>query len=272
VGGLLFALSLPGSLRHLDGAAAVYAFTLITLLAFLVLVGMMRTGPVRLVKNAFNLETMLAGLKYVWQTKLLLGSISLDFFAVFLGGATALLPIFAVDILHRGPRALGLLSAMPFLGAMMVSLWMMVRPLRRKAGKRMLFCVALFGMVTVIFGLSHTMWISMLALVVVGASDMVSVVIRASILQLATPSWLRGRVSAVNGFFVGASNEFGGFESGVTASWWGAVPSVVVGGIGAIIVTGMACGLFPALRNTDVLSAESLMQANLQQSAAEPPD
>ena len=272
VGGLLFALSLPGSLRHLDGAAAVYAFTLITLLAFLVLVGMMRTKPVHLGKNAFTLETMLAGFKYVWHTKLLLGSISLDFFAVFLGGATALLPIFAVDILHRGPRALGLLSAMPFLGAMMVSLWMMVRPIRRKAGKRMLLCVALFGVVTVVFGLSHTMWISLLALVLVGASDMVSVVIRASMLQLATPPWLRGRVSAVNGFFVGASNEFGGFESGVTASWWGAVHAVVVGGIGAIIVTGLACGFFPTLRKADALSAESLMQANLQNSISEPMD
>lgn len=272
VGGLLFALSLPGSLQHLDGAAAVYAFTLITLLAFLVLVGMMRTRPVFQVKNAFNLETMLAGFKYVWHTKLLLGSISLDFFAVFLGGATALLPIFAVDILHGGPRALGLLSAMPFLGAMMVSLWMTVRPIRRNAGKRMLFCVAIFGMVTVVFGLSHTMWISMLALVAVGASDMVSVVIRASILQLATPPWLRGRVSAVNGLFVGASNEFGGFESGVTASWWGAVPSVVVGGIGALIVTGLACGLFPALRKADELTSESLMLANLQNSISEPMD
>ena len=122
VGGLLFTLRLTGSLAHWNGGAAVYAFTLMTLLAFLVLVGMMRTRPVRMVKNAFNLETMLAGFKYVWQTKLLLGSISLDLFAVFLGGATALLPIFAVDILHAGPRALGLLRAMPALGALMVSL------------------------------------------------------------------------------------------------------------------------------------------------------
>ena len=272
VGGLLFTLSLPGYLARWNGGAAVYAFTLMTLLAFLVLVGMMRTKPVRMVKNAFNLDTMLAGFKYVWQTRLLLGSISLDFFAVFLGGATALLPIFAVDILHAGPRALGLLRAMPFLGAMMVSLWMMVRPIRHNAGKLMLFCVAIFGMATVVFGLSHTMWMSMLALVVVGASDMVSVVIRASILQLATPPGMRGRVSAVNGLFVGASNEFGGFESGVTASWWGAVPAVVVGGIGAIIVTGLACGLFPALRKTDTLSAESLMQTNLQHSISEPLD
>ena len=272
VGGLLFTLNLHGYLAHWDGGGAVYAFTLITLLAFLVLVGMMRTKPVRMVKNAFNLDTMLAGFKYVLRAKLLLGSISLDLFAVLLGGATALLPIFAVDILHAGPRALGLLRAMPALGALVVLLCMTVRPILRDSGKLMLFCVALFGVATVVFGLSHTMWLSLLALVVVGASDMVSVVIRASILQLATPPGMRGRVSAVNGLFVGASNELGGFESGLTASWWGAVRAVVVGGIGAIIVTGLACGLFPTLRKADALSAESLMQTNLQNSIAEPMD
>jgi MFS family permease len=272
VGGLLFTLSLPGSLAHWDGGGAVYAFTLITLLAFLLLVGMMRTKPLRMVKNAFNLETMLAGFKYVWQTKLLLGSISLDFFAVFLGGATALMPIFATVILHAGPRALGLLRAMPAVGALVISLWMIFRPIRRNSGKIMLTCVAIYGTATLIFGLSHALWLSLLALVVVGASDMVSVVIRASILQLATPPGMRGRVSAVNALFVGASNEFGSFESGVTAFWWGAVPSVVVGGIGSLIVTGMACGFFPTLRKADALSAESLMQTNLQNSISEPMD
>jgi MFS family permease len=272
VGGLLFTVSLPGYLARWNGGAAVYAFTLMTLLAFLLLVGMMRTKPVTMVKNAFNLDTMLAGFKYVLQARLLLGSISLDFFAVFLGGATALLPIFAVDILHAGPRALGLLRAMPFLGAMVVSLCMTVRPIRHDSGKLMLFCVAIFGAATVVFGLSHTMWLSLLALVVVGASDMVSVVIRASMLQLATPPEMRGRVSAVNGLFVGASNEFGGFESGVTAQWWGAVRAVVVGGIGSLIVTALACGLFPTLRKADALSIESLMQTNLQQSVKEPMD
>jgi hypothetical protein len=232
----------------------------------------MRTRPVRVVNNAFNLETMLAGFRYVLRAKLLLGSISLDLFAVLLGGATALLPIFATDILHAGPRALGLLRAMPALGALVVSLVMTVRPIRRNAGKTMLFCVAIFGTATVVFGLSHTMWLSLLALVVIGASDMVSVVIRASILQLATPPEMRGRVSAVNGLFIGASNEFGGFESGVTAHWWGAVRAVVVGGIGSLIVTGAASVLFPALRKADALSAESLMQSNMQQSIAEPTD
>jgi MFS family permease len=271
VGGLLFTLPLSGALARWDGAA-VYAFSLMTLMVFLVLVGAMRTRPARVVKNAFNLETMLAGFKYVWQTKLLMGSISLDLFAVLLGGATALLPIYATDILHQGPGALGLLRAMPSLGALVVSLVMTVRPIKHNAGKLMLFCVGVYGTFTVIFGLSKTMWISLVALVIVGASDMVSVVIRASILQLATPPEMRGRVSAVNWLFVGASNEFGGFESGVTAAWWGAVRAVVVGGIGSLIVTGLAGTLFPALRNADGLSAESLMQSNMQQSIAEPVD
>jgi MFS family permease len=272
VGGLLFTLSLTGFLARWSGGAVVYAFSLVTLVAFLILVGAMRTRPARVVKNAFNLETMLVGFKYVLQARLLFGSISLDLFAVLLGGATALLPIFATDILHAGPRALGLLRAMPALGALVVSLVMTVRPIRRNAGKTMLFCVAIFGTATVVFGLSHTMWLSLLALVVIGASDMVSVVIRASILQLATPPEMRGRVSAVNGLFIGASNEFGGFESGVTAHWWGAVRAVVVGGIGSLIVTGAASVLFPALRNANALSAESLMQSNMQQSIAEPTD
>jgi MFS family permease len=272
VGGLLFTLPLTGVLASWHGPAAVYTFTLATLVAFLVLVGAMRTRPARVVKTAFNLETMLAGFRYVWQTKLLLGSISLDLFAVLLGGAVALLPIYATDILHQGPRALGLLRAMPSLGALMVSLVMTVRPIKHNAGKLMLFGVGVYGVATVVFGVSRTMWISLLALVVVGASDMVSVVIRASMLQLATPPEMRGRVSAVNWLFVGASNEFGGFESGVTAAWWGAVRAVVVGGVGSLIVTGLASTLFPALRRVDGLSAESLTQSKMLQSSAEPAD
>jgi MFS family permease len=161
---------------------------------------------------------------------------------------------------------------MPALGALVVSLVMTVKPIKRKAGKLMLFCVGVYGAATVIFGLSRTMWLSLLALVIVGASDTVSVVIRASILQLATPPEMRGRVSAVNWLFVGASNEFGGFESGLTAHWWGAVRAVVVGGIGSLIVTGLAGTLFPALRRADALSAQSLMESNMQQSIAEPVD
>ena len=272
VGGLLFTLPLKGYMTRWNGAAVVYAFTLTTLLAFLALVGAMRTKPVRALKKGFDLETMLAGFRYVWQAKLLLGSISLDLFAVLLGGAVALMPIYATEILHAGPQALGLLRAMPALGALMVSLTMTVRPIQRDAGKLMLTCVAIYGAATVTFGLSRTMWLSLVALVIIGASDMVSVVIRASILQLATPPEMRGRVSAVNWLFVGASNEFGGFESGLTAHWWGAVRAVVVGGIGSLIVTGIAAAVFPALRNANELSAESLMASNMQQSVAEPAD
>ena len=149
---------------------------------------------------------------------------------------------------------------------------MTVRPIKRDAGKIMLLCVAIFGVATIVFGRSRTIWVSLVALVLVGASDMISVVIRASILQLATPPEMRGRVSAVNWLFVGASNEFGEFESGVTAQWWGAVRAVVVGGIGSLIVTGLAAAIFPALRNADALSAESLMESNREQSIAEPVD
>jgi len=270
VGGLLLPLSLPGRFAYFNGAAVVYAFTLLTLIAFLALVGAMRARPVIVVKKAFNLETMLAGFKYVWQAKLLLGSISLDLFAVLLGGAAALLPIYATDILHVGARGFGLLRAMPSIGALAVSLVMTIRPIKHDAGRLMLVCVGLFGAATVVFGLSRTMWVSLVALVIVGASDMVSVVVRSSILQLATPPEMRGRVSAVNWLFIGASNEFGEFESGVTAQWWGAVRAVVIGGIGSMMVTGLASVLFPALRKADALTAESLMASNLQQSVAEP--
>jgi MFS family permease len=271
-GGLLLTLGLTGVLAEWRGPAAVYLFTLVTLLAFLVLVGAMRTKPAHLVKNAFNLESMLAGFRYVWQAKLLLGSISLDLFAVLLGGATALLPIYAKDILHTGPWGFGILRAMPAVGALTVSLVMTVRPIRHDAGKLMLFCVGVFGAATIVFGGSRTMWVSLLALVMVGASDMVSVVIRASILQLATPPGMRGRVSAVNWLFVGASNELGGYESGETAYWWGTVRAVVIGGIGSLVVTGLGAVLFPALRRVDALSTESLLPSNIQQSIAEPMD
>ncbi|WP_263373209.1 MFS transporter [Granulicella aggregans] len=270
VGGLLFTLPLAGSMAKMDGAAIVYSFTLIMLGLFIVLVSMIRTRVERTEKKAFNLKTMLAGMHYVWETKLLLGSISLDLFAVMLGGAVALLPIYATEILHAGPQGLGLLRAMPSVGALVVSLTMVWRPIKHHAGKVMLGCVGVFGAATVVFGLSTTMWISLIALVLVGASDMVSVVIRSSVLQLATPPEMRGRVSAVNWLFIGASNEFGEFESGLTAHWWGAVRAVVIGGIGSLIVTGAATVLFPALRRADQLTAESLRGADLELSVAEP--
>ena len=258
VGGLLFTIQLTGALKPWTGAPIVYAFTLICLAAFIVLIAMIRPISEPMDKNAFSLNTMLAGLEYVWRTKLLLGSISLDLFAVLLGGAVALLPIFAHDILKAGPQALGLLRAMPSLGALIVSLALTLRPIKHNAGKIMLVCVAIFGTATVVFGLSTRIWLSLVALTFIGASDMVSVVVRSSILQLATPPEMRGRVSAVNWLFIGASNEFGEFESGVTAQWWGAVRAVVIGGIGSLLVTGASAVLFPALRRADALTEDSL--------------
>ena len=161
---------------------------------------------------------------------------------------------------------------MPSLGALTVSLTLIFRPIQRRAGKLMLICVGIFGAATVVFGLSRSMWVSMVALLLVGASDMVSVVIRSSVLQLATPPEMRGRVSAVNWLFIGASNEFGEYESGLTAHWWGAVPAVVVGGLGSLVVTGISAVVFPALRRANKLTAESLRSAEVELAEAEPVD
>jgi MFS family permease len=275
VGGLLFTATLAGRFAGLGrwrGAPVVYLFTLAMLCGFMVLVGSIRVRAVAGEKKAFNANTVLAGLKYVVRTKLLLGSISLDLFAVLFGGAVALMPIFAETVLHAGPQGLGLLRAMPSLGALAVSLTLVFKPIKRRAGRMMLVCVGIFGASTVVFGLSRSMWVSMVALLLVGASDMVSVVVRSSVLQLATPPEMRGRVSAVNWLFIGASNEFGEFESGVTAHWWGAVPAVVIGGLASLAVTAGAAVLFPALRRADKLTAESLRAAEVEMAEAEPVD
>jgi predicted MFS family arabinose efflux permease len=215
------------------------------------------------------MDVILAGLRYMRRTSILLGSVSLDLFAVLLGGAVALMPIFAQDILHTGPRGLGMLRAAPAVGALIVSITLTWFPIRRRAGALMFVCVGIFGVATIFFGLSRSLPISMLALFIVGASDMVSVVIRSSVLQLATPPEMRGRVSAVNSLFIGASNELGEFESGLTAQWWGAVRAVVYGGIGSLIVTGLWSVLFPELRRADQLTAEALLNAEALQEAGQ---
>ncbi len=271
VGGLLFTATFLW-LGRWRGAPVVYVFTLAMLVGFILLVAGIKPKPVVGEKKAFDAKTVLAGLKYVAQTKLLLGSISLDLFAVLLGGAVALMPIFAHDVLHAGATGLGLLRAMPSLGALAVSLSLVFFPIKRHAGKTMLVCVAIFGAATVVFGLSKSIAVSMVALLFVGASDMVSVVIRSSVLQLATPPEMRGRVSAVNWLFIGASNEFGEYESGLTAHWWGAVPAVVIGGIGSLMVTAISAMAFPDLRNADKLTAESLRGEDALEAGAEPVD
>jgi MFS family permease len=275
LGGLLFTLPLARWLpaptgAHLAGGAVVYAFTLVTLVGFLFLIASLSVRPGRQEQRGMSSETLLAGFRYMWRKKLLLGVTTLDLFAVLLGGAVALLPIFAEDILHSGPSGLGILRAAPAFGALSISILLTIRPMKHKAGKRMLFCVALFGAATVVFGLSRNIALSLAALFVVGASDMVSVIVRSSMLQLATPQGVRGRVSAVNSLFVGASNEFGSFESGVTAQWWGAVTAVVVGGVGAIVVTGVWTALFPSLRRVDRLSVDELLGMEQEAATAEP--
>ena len=258
IGGVLFTLPLTG---RLSGASLVFLFTLVTLLGYLVFISMLSVRPGRMEKRATSIDVVLAGFHYVWQRKILLGSISLDLFAVLLGGSVALLPIFAQDILHAGPRGLGILRAAPALGALTTSISLAFRPMRRRAGRKMFIGVALFGLGTIAFGLSRSIPLSVVALMLVGGADMVSVVTRSSLLQLATPPEMRGRVSAVNSLFLGASNELGEFESGLTAQWWGAVRAVIVGGIGSLAITGLWCVLFPSLRRIDALTAESLLPA-----------
>ena len=275
LGGLLFTLPLQRWLpdpvgRHLAGGGIVYAFTLATLIVFLGLLASLSVRPGRQEQRAISVETLLAGFRYMWHKKLLLGVTTLDLFAVLLGGAVALLPIFAENILHSGPSGLGILRAAPALGALMVSILMTWRPITHHAGVRMLFCVVVFGAATIVFGLSRNMALSLAALFVVGAADMVSVIVRASMLQLATPQSMRGRVSAVNALFIGASNEFGSFESGVTAQWWGAVNAVVIGGIGAIVVTGAWTLMFPSLRQVNRLSEDELLGMEKEAATAEP--
>ncbi len=260
LGGILFTLPLASfvSDSKLAGAGIVYVFTLGSLGWFLVLVASMHVRPGRMEHRAASLKVVMAGFQYMMRSQLLLGASSLDLFVVLLGGATALMPIFAHEILHQGPRGLGLLRSAPAAGALIMSLLMARFPIRRRAGQRLFICVAIFGAGTVVFGLSHNLWLSLAALAVAGAADTISVIIRGSLLQLGTPPEMRGRVSAVNSLFIGASNELGEFESGLTAQWWGAVRATVVGGVGALAVAGLWAIWFPGLRNAGELSAEAL--------------
>jgi MFS family permease len=195
-----------------------------------------------------------AGISFIRSKPILLGAISLDLFAVLLGGAAALLPIYARDILKVGPSGLGLLRSAPAIGATLTGMLLGRIPLRRSTGLAMFASIAIFGVATIVFGLSTDFIASVVALTVLGASDMISVYVRSTLVQLATPDAMRGRVSAVNSLFIGASNELGEFESGVTAAWFGTVPSVVLGGVGTILVGVLWMVFFPALRKLDRLS------------------
>jgi MFS family permease len=203
--------------------------------------------------RATSWSTVLAGVRYVWANKVILGCISLDLFAVLLGGAAALMPVFAQDVLGTGPVGLGLLRSAPAVGAGLTGLWLSRHPLQRRAGPTMLAGVAVFGLTTIGFGLSHSVPLSLLLLAVMGAADMASVFVRLTLVQISPPPEMRGRVNAVNMLFIGASNELGEFESGLTAQWLGAVRAVVLGGVGTLLVVATWLRLFPELRRVDRL-------------------
>ena len=243
-----------GGVIYVFGASVVYAIS--TLLFICAMSSLMRITTARQIPKMSNvgLKTILAGIHFIRYKPVVLGAISMDLFAVLLGGATALLPIYAKDILHTGPWGLGMLRATPAVGALCMSVWLTWRPIERRTGPIMFVAVALFGFATMVFGLSTSFYISLAALLVLGASDMISVVIRSSLIQLETPDDMRGRVSAVNFLFIGTSNQLGEFESGLTANWWGVRTAVVTGGLGTLVVVALWAHLFPALARRDKLT------------------
>jgi MFS family permease len=238
-----------GGFVYLLGAPTVYASVAVLLAIAVAMVLGIRRGGVDASRTAEppGWEALLSGLRFVRSRRLVLGAISLDLFAVLFGGATALLPVYAADVLHVGPSGLGWLRTAPGIGAAVCGIALGVLPIRQRVGQWMFGGVFVFGFATLIFGLSTIFWVSLAALVVMGAGDMVSVYIRHLLVQLETPDEIRGRVSAVNAVFIGASNELGEFESGVTASWFGVVPSVVIGGCATLLVAGVWARRFPEL-------------------------
>lgn len=236
-----------GGLLYVAGPEIVYGTSTCLFLLAAILVWLIRAKDQVRAIVPLTREYLFGGIAFIRGKPVLLGAIALDMFAVMLGGATALLPIFAKDILHVGPVGLGLLRCAPAIGALAIALYLARRPIKTKAGQTLLGAVAVFGVTMLVFGLSESFALSMCALAVSGAADMVSVVIRMSIMQLETPDEMRGRVSAVNSLFIGASNQIGEFESGAVAALIGAVGSVVVGGVGTLLVVGLWFRLFPAL-------------------------
>jgi MFS family permease len=258
IGGIAYAL--------FHGPEGVYAIALFVSITSAILTLRIKPQPVSPEKLAekiasrepTSVRTVLAGLRFIWQKKLILGSISLDMFAVLLGGAVTLLPVYAREILHTGPWGLGLLRSAPGVGAALMAIVLAHRPIHQRAGVTMLTAVAAFGIFTIVFGISHNLILSMAALFLIGATDIVSVIIRATLVQVSTPDEMRGRVNAVDMLFIGVSNELGGFESGLTAQWFGTVPAVVIGGIGTLFVIALWAWLFPELRKADQLTVAEL--------------
>jgi MFS family permease len=244
-----------GGLLYVAGPAAVYGPA-----GALFLAASLFATRIRLVRSPrprppATLTSLFSGITFIWERQAILGAISLDLFSVLLGGVTALLPIFAHDILHTGPWGLGMLRSAPAIGALAMSALLARRPLHHRAGMIMFAAVGVFGLATIVFGLSTSLPLSLAALATLGAADVISVVVRLALVQMRTPDEMRGRVSAVNSLFIGTSNQLGEFESGMTAALFGAVPAVVLGGLGTILVALAWLRLFPELRQVDRLDA-----------------
>jgi MFS family permease len=242
-----------GGFMYAAGPTAVYIMTGIAFLSAGVFLSLIKLEHIPLKHEPVSIKSVLAGISFIWSRKEILGAISLDLFAVLLGGATALLPIYARDILTTGPWGLGLLRSAPAIGALITSVYLAHHPLRHRVGKSMFRAVAIFGAATIIFAVSTSFLLSFAILVILGASDVISVVVRQSLVQIRTPDEMRGRVSAVNSMFIGTSNQLGEFESGVTAALFGTVPAVLIGGIGTILVVAIWMRLFPQLAAVDTL-------------------
>jgi predicted MFS family arabinose efflux permease len=242
-----------GGFLYATGATTVYCICAVMSLFAATTIALIRREEPRPTREPASLRSLFAGIGFIRNHQAVLGAISLDLLAVLFGGATALLPMFARDILHTGSWGLGLLRAAPAAGALLVSLYLARRPIQRRAGQIMFGAVAIYGLATLVFGLSHWLPLSLTALAVTGAADMISVVVRQSLVQLDTPNEMRGRVSAVNSIFIGASNQLGEFESGMSAAWLGAVPSVLIGGTATLLIVALWTRLFPALARREKL-------------------
>jgi MFS family permease len=242
-----------GGLLYIEGAHVPYLTCTVLYLCACGLSSTIRPWRKASANTAPTASSIFSGIHYIREHKNILGAISLDLFAVLLGGATALLPAYSHDVLHTGPWGLGLLRLSPALGALTTSVILARRPIQRAAGIRMFTAVIVFGLATVAFALSRSLWLSMAILIVLGSADVVSVVVRSSLVQLETPNEMRGRVSAVNSLFIGTSNQLGEFESGVTAAWFGLIPATILGGIGSVMVAFIWMGLFPSLRTLNRL-------------------
>ena len=243
-----------GGLVYLAGAPVVYATVAVLLAIAVALTLALRAGgDSGARREAVSIATLLSGLRFVRERRVVLGAISLDLFAVLFGGATALLPVYAADVLHAGPGGLGLLRTAPAVGAAACGIALSLMPITRRVGRHMFGGVVVFGIGTIVFGVSTSFGLSLVALTAMGAGDMVSIYIRHLLVQLETPDEIRGRVSAVNAVFIGASNELGEFESGLTAAWFGTVPAVILGGCATLAVAGLWTRLFTELAHMDRL-------------------